>query len=115
MHVVYEFTLTLFGVSESDFDYDTVQALYEGGCGDASFVPRDGGVYLEFSRAAGSATEALNRAVGDVNRAGFLVADLASVDVKTTTLPTFGEGLQIDITGGMDSVEFIRRGRDEED
>jgi hypothetical protein len=63
----YAFTLFLGGadvLSEASAD-----ALYEGGCGDATFGERDGAQYAAFDREADSYAVALQGAIADVTKA----------------------------------------------
>jgi hypothetical protein len=65
--VIYSFTLTLTG---PDLMTDAIlDALYEGGCDDATFVTRDGVSYAAFDREAQSFADAVGSAIRDVEAA----------------------------------------------
>jgi hypothetical protein len=71
----YNFVLVLSGVSEPEGWLE--DALFEGGCDDATLAFRSGIGYLEFDRAAPSLDEAILSAVRDVERADSRLAVVA--------------------------------------
>ena len=71
---LYEFVVTLAkGTPHSD---DLVEALFDAGCDDGSVWSRGELVQIGFSREANSLEEAIRSAVGDVQRAGAVVAEI---------------------------------------
>ncbi|MCI0457276.1 MAG: hypothetical protein L0Z62_09885 [Gemmataceae bacterium] len=64
----YDFTLVLSGVPE--LTDELTDALFEAGCDDATVGQREGVVFLDFSREARSAREAILSAVAAVEGAG---------------------------------------------
>jgi len=64
----YDFTLVLHGID--DFDDDTLDALFEAGCDDATVAQRYGRVYVTFSREKESLLKAVISAIMDVQTAG---------------------------------------------
>jgi hypothetical protein len=58
-------------------------ALFEAGCDDATLGTRCGVTYLDFVRAAGSFEKAVQSAIRDVRRAGFVVIRVEPDDLVT--------------------------------
>src|SRR5438552_18241791 len=75
---LYTFTLILPGLTKLTTQLQ--DALFEAGCDDALLGVQDGVVFLDFSRRARSAEEAIQSALMDVNRAGVQRVDLAESD-----------------------------------
>src|SRR6266446_4112776 len=62
-----DFTLVLTGINE--ISPEAENALFEAGCDDATLSSRCGGVYLTFSRTAGTLKDAILSAIQDVRKA----------------------------------------------
>jgi hypothetical protein len=73
----HEFDLVLTGIS--DFDEDTMDALFEAGCDDATPSLQYGKVNLAFTRTAPSLKDAILSAIENVRSAG-IGADVLQVD-----------------------------------
>jgi hypothetical protein len=73
----HEFTLVLSGID--DFNANTMNALFEAGCDDATPSLRFGRVHLAFARTAKTMREAIISAIRDVYRSG-IGAGVARID-----------------------------------
>lgn len=64
---IHSFTLLLKGPDV--LEPDVIEALYAGGCNDATFGHRDGVMFAEFDREAASFHAAVLSAIADIKRA----------------------------------------------
>jgi hypothetical protein len=74
----HEFRLVLAGIS--DVSMDDADALFEAGCGDASFGSCEGVAFGDFDREAETLEVAIRSAIADIQRAGLNVARLEHVE-----------------------------------
>ena len=77
----YEFSLIL---TETDFNEEAADKLYEAGCDDASILVRNSMTRLQFDREAANLDEALASAIQSVEQAGFAVA---RVEIERHEIP----------------------------
>jgi hypothetical protein len=77
-----EFTFTLMLDDATEVAEGMEDRLFEAGCDDALLFSRDGHVYLDFTREAASQVEAVDSALRDVQKAGFLAK--VTEEAKTT-------------------------------
>jgi hypothetical protein len=75
---VVSFTLDVAGVDPEDGSYE--DALYEAGCGDALVMMNDGRLQLDFDRRALSFGMAVEKAIGEIAKAGGVVVDIKKVE-----------------------------------
>jgi hypothetical protein len=74
----FDFQVVLSDIQE--MDERTAEALYAAGCDDGTPFSRQGFAAVGFSRDADTLEDAIRSAISDVNRAGFTVARVESVD-----------------------------------
>ena len=77
----HSFTLILGDVPEITAAVE--DALFEAGCDDATLGTRSGVTYLDFDRAASPCEKAIQSAIRDVRRAGFVVVRVEPDDLVT--------------------------------